>query len=262
MTWQEYQDAVGEFYNRLEKMMGNVRKNIIIPDKITGQKRQIDVWCELEIGSHKINILIDAKLRKKPIDITTVDSVYALAESVKAHKAIIITNKGWTLPAKQKAEFIGMDLKILSIEEALDLVIPNKWMMCYDCDEECVVMDWDGIIYRENEGLFFIWFAGRCRNCKNLYIHCPSCGNKSIIEDTDPWTCYCGHKWKAKKNKFYIKFSDKTEYLRIDNATKTNYELIHWINGYEPKYWLNELSKKIIIVGTDNGDLFPFTIKP
>ncbi|UEQ78356.1 restriction endonuclease [Chryseobacterium arthrosphaerae] len=259
MKWQEYQEAVGEFYDRLGKV-GEIKKNIYIPDKITGQKRQIDVWCELKVGSHKINILIDAKLRNKPIDVNVVDSVYSLAESVRANKAIIITNEGWTEPAQKKAEFIGMDLKILTIEQALDLVVANKWMMCYDCEDECVVMDSDGIIYQKEIGLFFIWYAGRCRSCKNLYLHCPACGSRTIIEDSDPWECYCNHIWINDKEKLYIKFDGKMEFLRIDDAAKTTYALVHWLNGYEPKYWYKDLAKRIITVGDDDGGLYSFVI--
>ena len=259
MTWQEYQDAVGEFYIRVEKI-GIVKKNISIPDKLTGQKRQIDVWCEIHIGDHLINVLIDAKLRSNPIDVTVVDGVASLAESVKAHKAIIITNEGWTEPAKRKAEFIGMDIKILSIEEALGLVVPNKWIMCYDCNDECVVMDWDGVLYQKKIELFFTWYAGRCRKCKNLYLYCPACGNKTIIEDTDPWKCHCGHTWKTKKDQLFIKFNYGKKFLKIDNALKANAAFLHWLEGNDPKYWARDLVGKAITVGTDEEDLFQFFV--
>lgn len=253
MTWQEYQDAVGELYLKLEKI-GIIKKNVFIPDKVTGQKRQIDVWCELNIDGHLVNILIDAKLRTKPIDVTVVDSVYALAESVRAHKAIIITNSSWTEPAKQKAEFIGMDLRVLSIEEALDLVIPNKWMMCYSCKDECVIMNWDGILFLRQTGLFFMWYAGRCRKCKNLYLHCPECGSRTIIEDSDPWKCSCKHTWKTENEQLFVKLRKTKKFLRIDNAVKADYALTHWLLGYGPEYWANSLAGKIITIGTDNED--------
>jgi hypothetical protein len=63
MNWQEYQEAVGVLYSQLEGM-GKVYKNITLPDKITGQPRQIDVWLEGELKGHKINILVDAKYQR------------------------------------------------------------------------------------------------------------------------------------------------------------------------------------------------------
>ncbi len=43
MRWQEYQDAVAELYLKMEKL-GTVYKNVSLPDKVTGQPRQVDVW--------------------------------------------------------------------------------------------------------------------------------------------------------------------------------------------------------------------------
>ncbi|MGN8772466.1 hypothetical protein ACTNDP_23120 [Paenibacillus barengoltzii] len=52
MKWQEYQDAVGELYKQLEQI-GEIKKNITIPDKVTGQPRQIDVFWEISGKNHK-----------------------------------------------------------------------------------------------------------------------------------------------------------------------------------------------------------------
>ena len=46
MTWQEYQDAVGELYERLDDL-GTVLRSVTIPDKVTGQPRQLDVLVEM-----------------------------------------------------------------------------------------------------------------------------------------------------------------------------------------------------------------------
>jgi hypothetical protein len=260
MDWQEYQEAVGKLYTRLESM-GTIQKNIYRPDKITGQKRQIDVWWEVNLGDHQINVLVDAKLKSRSIDIHDVDRVAALANAVNANKAIIVTNNGWTQPAKKKAEFIGMDVRILSIEEALDLVIPNKWMMCYECDE-CVVMDMDGILYLEKDELFFDWYAGRCRECKNLYLYCPQCGSRTIIEDSDPWKCNCAHTWKYKADQLLLKFKGKRVFLRIDNATKVSAEFLYWLEGNDPKYWAEVLVGKVMTIGTDTGGFYHFEVTP
>ena len=41
MTWQEYQEAVAVLYEQADGF-GNVIRNVMVPDKITGQPRQID----------------------------------------------------------------------------------------------------------------------------------------------------------------------------------------------------------------------------
>jgi hypothetical protein len=259
MTWQEYQEAVGELYTKLEKM-GSVKRNIFLPDKITGQKRQIDVLLEAEIGGHEVIILIDAKLRSAPVDVKDVEEIIELATAVKANKAVIVTNNGWTKPAETKANFHSLDLRILTIEKALDLIAPDKWFMCYNCKDECVVMDKDGVLFRKSQNLFFYWLAGSCRNCKNLYLYCDECGSRVIIEDADPWKCSCGHHWKYKDGFVHIMFKDKRKFLRIDNAAKPTDEFLFWLHRYDPKYWKDSLVNKIMTIGDDDGGLYSFII--
>lgn len=261
MTWQEYQNAVAKLYESMETM-GLVKQNIYIPDKITGQKRQIDVWWELIIEGHKINILIDAKFRAGKIDVKDLEEVQALADSVRANKVIIVTNNGWTEPALKKAEFSNTDLKLLEIEKALDLIIPNKWFMCYYCPDECVVMDSDGVIYREESGLFFDWYAGKCRSCGDTYFHCPECGDRKILEDDDEtYECNCEHVWKKEKDKLHIKFNNLEKFQRIDNISDVPIEFLYWMLGYKREYW-GKLIFSVLQIPTDGGNVFTFMIHP
>ena len=55
MTWQEYQDAVGQLYKQAAGI-GTVLQNTTRPDKITGQPRQVDTWIDLETKGHKLGI--------------------------------------------------------------------------------------------------------------------------------------------------------------------------------------------------------------
>jgi hypothetical protein len=78
MTWQEYQEAVAEFYEHIDDF-GNVRRNVMVPDKITGQPRQIDVLIEIEAKGHPLKMIVDAKFHAVPIDVREVESVLALS---------------------------------------------------------------------------------------------------------------------------------------------------------------------------------------
>jgi len=66
MTWQEYQEAVAVLYEQAEGF-GNVRRNVMVPDKITGQSRQIDVLIEIEAKGHSLKMVVDAKFHTTPI---------------------------------------------------------------------------------------------------------------------------------------------------------------------------------------------------
>lgn len=198
MTWQEYQDAVAELYEQSERL-GAVSRNIFMPDKITGQKRQIDVWWVIEFQNHRVKILIDAKSRKTKIDVKDVEEILALAESVNADKAIIVTNEGWTKPAKKKAEFCRLDLRLFTFDEATDILHPDKWLMCPECNKDCIFLDESGFHpYPEdsdNFGLIFWWLGGKCRTCKCLVIFCQECGGYLSIPKDRNEVCICNIKW-------------------------------------------------------------------
>lgn len=194
MDWQEYQNAVSEFYVRAEGI-GVVRSNIRIPDRITGQPRQVDCWLEADIKGHKLGILIDAKYHTNKINVNHVENVSALAESVGANKAIIVCSNGWTEPAKNKAKSIGMDLKLWTTKEAVEFMNPDFWMFCPVCDNGLIIMDNSG--FNElNDGSVFWWIAGQCKECMGGVVWCQDCGQQLMAPYGKTQWCYCGHMWR------------------------------------------------------------------
>lgn len=260
MTWQEYQLATSKFYEKFESF-GKISHNILIPDRLTGQNRQVDVWGEVYVGGHIITMLIDAKFRKRKLDIKDVEEVESLGRAVRANKIAIVTSHGWTESAENYAHFSSIDLRILAPEEALDLILEDKWFMCYNCEDECVIMDSDGVIYQEDSGLFFIWYSGKCRSCRDIYFHCPACGDRKILEHNDKYKCHCNHTWKKNKEELLIKFEGFKAFQRIDNKRKTPIELLYWIHGYPKELW-RKLTLSTITVDTDKGGFQYFSFTP
>ncbi len=202
MNWQEYQEAVGELYAQMEGI-GRVSKNIFLPDKITGQARQIDVWIEADIKSHKIGILIDAKYRKDKIDVKDVEEVLSLADAVGANMCVLVALKGWTKPAEIKAQATGLDLRLLTLEQALDLMVPDKWIVCPECMNDCIVMDCAGGMVVGN--MWSLLTAGRCRECKTARVYCWACGYRMLLKLKEQMKCDCGHLWKNSAKSITVK---------------------------------------------------------
>ena len=207
MTWQEYQEAVAQLYEHLEGI-GVVKRNVFLPDLITGQRRQIDVLIELTERGHSLRILVDAKFHSTPLDIKEIEGVIALSQAVGANKTIVVAANGFTAPALVRAEHAQCDVKTLTLEKALDIVVPDKWKMCPICNKDCIVLDQDGITRFEN-GLFFWWLAGQCRECQCARIHCQDCGKKIYIENGEAVVCGCGYEWSNSIEGIFIQFGKK-----------------------------------------------------
>ncbi|MFH0725779.1 MAG: restriction endonuclease [Pseudomonadota bacterium] len=204
MKWQEYQEAVAVLYEQLEGF-GNVLRNVCLPDLVTGQRRQIDVMIDLKERGHSLRMLVDAKFHSTPLDVKDVEEVAALSQSVGANKTIIVAANGFTSPAMTKAKFIQCDLRLLTVEEALDLIVPDKWKMCPICNADCIVLDQEGMTQLQN-GLIFWWLAGQCRECKSARVHCQDCGMKMYIETGKSVVCGCGHGWHITHDGVAIEF--------------------------------------------------------
>lgn len=203
MKWQEYQDAVGELYAQMEQI-GEIKKNITIPDKVTGQPRQIDVWWEINGKGHKLGILIDAKMRAAPLDVKDIEEVLALSNAVGANLSIIVTTSGWTEPAAKRAEFQGMDLRLLSIEKALEVVVADFWKLCPICEQDCIIMDSYGLLAFSDYTTTII-FGGRCRSCKTVNVECQECGWEKIMQIGEQGNCECGYFWGNDNDGLWVK---------------------------------------------------------
>jgi hypothetical protein len=213
MNWQEYQEAVARLYEQTAGF-GLVSRNVFLPDKITGQRRQIDVLVEIEAKGHKLTILIDAKFRQEKLNVKDVEEVLSLAQAVGASKAVVVAANGWTHPSEVKARASDLDLRLLTLDEALDIMVPEKWEICPRCEIDCIVNDHGGM-FRLDDGMFFWWFGGQCRSCKLTAIWCQDCGQIHYFEVGDTVKCWCGHKWICNTKGMRLKLSGMNKFIPI-----------------------------------------------
>lgn len=210
MTWQEYQEAVAALYEQAEGL-GEIKRNLMIPDRITGQNRQVDAMWIIQTKGHALNILIDAKFHSHPIDVKEVESVCALANAVGASKSIIVALNGWTDPAMIKSGHLGCDLRILTLDDALDLIVPDKWMPCPSCQRDCVVMDQHGLVSLFESGQMHWWMGGACRECLYTVAWCQDCGVRYHINDGEEVRCHCGYLWFNEGGEIDVYYDNEQE---------------------------------------------------
>ncbi len=201
MNWQEYQEAVALLYEKAEGI-GDVKRNAYIPDKDTGQKRQIDLLIEIASKGHVVRIVVDAKFHKDKIDVKEVESVLALAAAVQACKAVIVSLNGWTEPAEIKASTANLDLRILDIEDALDILEPDNWCICPQCLADCILAD--ASCFNGLDQPFSLAVIGQCRSCREALIWCWDCGLHEFVSVGQSIECSCGHLWDVKNDDVYV----------------------------------------------------------
>ena len=207
MKSREYEDAVAEIYRGAKSQGATVCKNVRMPDRITGQARQVDCWIEVPVTGlgedHVLKLLVDAKRYRSTVDVRDVEAVLALGEAVGADKCILICLNGWTKPAEKRARFSGLDLRLLDVEGVTKALRIETWEICPNCENDYVIMEKSGSI--ELDGLIFWWLAGQCRECESTSIWCQDCGHQMIVEAGESTRCSCGHSWSVDKSGLHLR---------------------------------------------------------
>src|ERR1700722_6292994 len=93
-------------YKELEKLVARIqqllapRSQVIHNTKLIGRRtrrmRQIDVLVKDKVAQFDINIIVDCKDYKNPVDVKGVEEFYGLLDDVGAQKGVLVCPKGFT----------------------------------------------------------------------------------------------------------------------------------------------------------------------
>jgi hypothetical protein len=102
MEWKNYEHYI--YYTYKEKYpTSKIEFDKKIRGVISGRVRQVDLFIEGEVAGEKLTLIIDCKYFNKKIDIKLVESFLGFVKDVKGNRGILITNKGFTKSAFNRA---------------------------------------------------------------------------------------------------------------------------------------------------------------
>jgi len=113
----------------LEKMLGGsnfeIKVNDRIPDKDTGELREIDVSLRLKAGSHEFLTIIECRDRKAVPGAPWIEQLASKRDSVGANKAVAVSSSGFSKPAVKKARIHNIIVRTI---DKITLADVSKWM--------------------------------------------------------------------------------------------------------------------------------------
>lgn len=118
MNWKKYETEILEYFQETYP-----ETDILFDQKIQGKyskvSRQIDILIEGEIAGYAIRIAVDCKCFSKKIDVKQVESFCSMVEDVDAHQGILITQKGFSKAAINRAHYGNqkVELDIINFDE-------------------------------------------------------------------------------------------------------------------------------------------------
>jgi hypothetical protein len=192
--WKIYEDSIAHIEESYENC--TVTRNHKLEGRRSGVQRQVDVWLEAVVGdNHRVTVAIECRrYTGRPVSIKDIDAFVGFLEDVGANKGVMISNSGYTDGAKKRAGNAGIELRMLTIEEAEKFDWDEFVQDSCQVDECCGTIRWhfsDG----ESE-------AGPCGNCGSFHIRCGNCGSLDWYNEGNIETCLsCGMKWRLLKEK-------------------------------------------------------------
>jgi len=118
---EEYEKAVYEFVKILDPS-AEVLFDHYVPDSETGKPRQCDVWINVRYaGIFPVSFYVSCKDTSRKKDEGHIDWFNGEMKSRRATNGVIYSKKGFTVPALEKAEKLGISCCKIYVNEPADL---------------------------------------------------------------------------------------------------------------------------------------------
>src|ERR1017187_609716 len=111
MTWKEYEHEIANHF-RLIYPDAHISGDIKILGKNSKVPRQIDVLVEGEIIDFPFRIIVEARFKKKKLDVNEIGEFVTKMKDVEANKGVIVALNGYTDAAIELARNSDVDLSL------------------------------------------------------------------------------------------------------------------------------------------------------
>lgn len=184
-----------------------VTPNASIFGAITGIRRQIDVLIEARHDTDNTRrIIVDAKRRKRKIDVKEVEAFRGMMEDVGATHGYLVCPNGHTLAAEKRAQST-VSIRLLPLDRLEDFD-PRTWPRCSRPKCKSGRVFWDGFPEVDLDlltpdgapkRLQYIHKVGKCDRCGVFHVSCIACGQILCVPEDDQLDeghqCECKLPW-------------------------------------------------------------------
>lgn len=117
--YREYENGVADILSAIAGGQATVSRNVRLPSRSGGRKRQIDVYVEgnfLDLTDARM--IVDCKRWNKAIDVTHVEAFMGLLDDVGMDVGMLVSARGASDGARKRAQFAGsVHIRAVSVSE-------------------------------------------------------------------------------------------------------------------------------------------------
>jgi len=207
--WEHYERMVARLVADQSATDLCVTPNARIIGNITKISRQIDVLIDARHDTdNSRRVVVDAKKRRRKIDVTDVEAFLGLMQDVKATHGYLVSPSGYTTAAEKRAQ-MAVSIRIVPIDR-LENFDPSTWPECKNprCGHGRVF--WDGYPElslklrsvgtpgeQKSKTLSFIHYVGKCDRCgaPHAATSCPFLRTTRTTMDINAVANFLGSGW-------------------------------------------------------------------
>lgn len=177
--------------------------NATIMGAISGVRRQIDVLVDARWSRDVTSrIIIDAKNRKRKLDVKDVESFEGMMRDCSAPRGVLVTPAGWTPAAARRAQD-AITITLLSVANLDDFSFGFEPCLNAGCHsgnghQRHGAVLWEEFIPSGFDASWVIAQVGKCDRCHAFHVWCWDCGTRFAVPDGEVIACGCeGREWAS-----------------------------------------------------------------
>lgn len=211
-NWEKYERLIAKMMRDQLSCSFSVTPNARVKGILSNTHRQIDVLIDSRHDTdNSTRLIVDAKIRKRKINLLDVESFISLMADVQATHGYLVSTNGFTESAAIRAQEV-ISLRILPLEH-LDDFEPSLWPNCTKVKCKKGKVFWDGypaidlylqplVDNAKQTELTFVNYVGKCDKCRSFYVKCLNCMKILSIPHSNDKDY--GHQCDCKLNWFWL----------------------------------------------------------
>jgi hypothetical protein len=204
--WRVYERLVALLQSEKASDELTVVPNAQLVGAISGTKRQVDVLIDARVAEDvSRRVIVDAKLRKRKIDVKEVEAFEGMMKDCRAQRGILVCANGFTEAAFRRSQQ-AITISLVPAEEVERLSI-ESWYPCLGtCVAEARGRTAGWVLYDRPLGLISTaapltaMAVGKCDGCNDFHVWCWDCGAHFALRGAEAeHACSCTFFWLTER---------------------------------------------------------------
>lgn len=123
--WREFEKLIARIEKAMAPSGALVASPDHIPDKDTGELREVDASIRYKIGTSSVLITIECRDRSKIPDVRWIEQLAEKKRSIGSSITVAVSSSGFSKPAIKKASMLGIEIRTLAKMSAEDFI---QWL--------------------------------------------------------------------------------------------------------------------------------------